>query len=899
MGLYAGTRLGPYEIAAPLGAGGMGEVYRAHDTRLDRTVAIKTLPAHLIHSREFRDRFDREARILAAMSHPNICRLFDIGESDGLSYLVMEYVEGETLANRLSRGPLPLCELLQVATQSADALAKAHQRGIVHRDLKPSNIMLAAEGVKLLDFGLARDISTVAAAAGFGSGESRMTKGPLTSEGTIIGTFHYMSPEQLQGRAADTRSDIFTLGAVIYEAATGRVAFDGESPASIIAAVLEKNPPKPRDVRKEIPESMQATIHRCLEKDPDQRWQCAADIAIELRRISSTGERRRQIPDDLRRKGSKLSKISVGIVGALAVALGILGWAEYRHQRSSPQTPPRVVEVRRLTHDPGRSEWPAWSPDGAYLAFASNRSGNFQIYVHRLSGGSEINISNVEADDYEPAFSPDGNSLAFVSTRSSRAGMTRFGGTWGWETVTFGGDVWVTPALGGRPICLAENGNAPVWHPDGHMIAYVSGSEGHRSILTINAQGGTPRVLLSEDASKWEIARLQYTSDGHWITFETIDKDILSLPATGGTPHFLMSGFSHTWDPSGRARVYFVRRDLLGGTQLMSADVDSSTCQIRREPEILAVMTAVLRDLAVSKGGSIAVSELDDSLNLTRLSLTRDGGSAAGQEEVLSPGQVNDHYPAYARDGGRIAFASNRLGPEEIWVQDLRSAQRNRLFIPRDALGANLPTWFPDGNRILVTRFYADRKRALWVASVDGSAAEELLPPSEGVLGSQASDDGKTVLYVAKVGSSAQLFTIDVASRRRQQLTSSPGDKYSAAWSPDGEWIMFNSNAGGSTQLWRIPITGGKEEKLTSGSGRIRHAFYSPDGRWIYLQPDHKNIYRMPAGGGRQQAVTRFPETSLFLEEPTISPDGRYLTYSRSNGGSSLWLIALRDSSAR
>jgi len=894
MVLTSGVKLGPYEILSPLGAGGMGEVYRARDTRLDRTVAIKTLPAHLAHNREFRERFDREARVLAAISHPNICCLFDIGEANGVSFLVMEYLEGETVAKRIVGGPLPLGQLLAVATDAADALGSAHRRGIVHRDLKPANIMLTAKGAKLLDFGLARDISTVVAVSSAPSsdGDTSARSAALTSESAIIGTFHYMSPEQLQGRSADARSDIFAFGAVLYEAATGKVAFGGESPASIIAAVLEKQPIPPRNVRNDVPESLQAVIQRCLEKNPEHRWQCAADVSAELQRISRTPERRREMP--------KLPaypprwKTGVALAIALAAIAGLaLSFHFWQEQSSSGAS--QIENVARITHDPGRSEWPTWSPDGMLLAFTSNRSGNFEVYVRRLSGGQEINVSNHLADNYQPAFSPDGNWLAFVSTRASQSQMIRYGGAWGWEMVAYGGDVWVAPALGGQAHRVAENGNAPVWHPDGRSIAFVSGPELHRSISSIDAQGGVPRVLLPTDVSDWEIKRLQYSPNGAWITFETIDKRIYGLPAKGGTPRFLFEGTSHAWDPSGQA-IYFVANDLQGGTRLMLASVEPVTCEIRGKLRTLAVMTAILRDVAISKDGAhIAVSELDDSLNLTRLLLAEGGSEPVGQEEVLSPGLVNDHFPAYSPDGSRIAYASNRLGAEEIWLQDLRTMNRNRLQIPgNSALGANLPNWFPREDKLVVTRFYADRRRALWIVSLDGRQAEELVPPTPGLAGCEVSSDGKTVLYVAKAGSNAQLFAVDVSTRTPHQLTTSVGDKYSATWSPDNDWILFTKNTGGAIQLWRVSAAGGVEEQLTSGSDRIRHAFYSPDSRWIYLQPDHKNIYRMPSTGGRRQPVTRFPDAGLFLEEPTISPNGKYLTYSRDNGASSLWLVRLR-----
>ncbi len=463
----------------------------------------------------------------------------------------MEYLEGETLAARLRRGPLPMRELLAVAVETANALAKAHQGGVVHRDLKPANIMLTRNGAKLLDFGLARDISTAVAVADASSQSTH--SGSLTVHGTIIGTFQYMSPEQLQGREADVRSDVFAYGAVLYEMATGRPAFCGDSQASIIAGVLERAPTPPRDRRSEVPASLQAFIQRCLEKDPDRRWQCAADLAAELRHISHAPERRMKSPEQGR--GRRLPRATAfgAAAATLAVALSVvlvLLWVSRK-----PLLPP-ITQVARLTHDQGSSESPTWSPVGTLLAFASNRSGNFEIYVRKVQGGQEVNVTNDPGQDFQLAFLPDGNSIAFVSTRSSRAGLIKIGTASSFEFRTFGGDIWVVPALGGEARRLAHDGNFPAWHPDGQKVAYVSGRENHRSILQFNVEGGGQQTLLPGESSHWEIIRVQYSPDARWMTFETYDRQVFILPGTGGSPRKLLNSIAHVWDS--KDRLYFL-----------------------------------------------------------------------------------------------------------------------------------------------------------------------------------------------------------------------------------------------------------------------------------------------------------------------------------------------------
>src|SRR6202161_2145654 len=291
MALTSGTKLGPYEIQAPLGAGGMGEVYRARDTRLDRTVAVKILPSHLSENPEARQRFDQEARTISSVNHPNICTLYDVGHQNGTDYLVMEYLEGETLADRLRKGPMPIDQVMRYGADICDGLEKAHRCGVIHRDLKPGNIMLTKGGAKLMDFGLAKMSAVNAAVASSLTMTSSTPPGshPLTAQGTVVGTFQYMSPEQVEGKPADARSDIFSLGAVLYEMTTGQRAFEGKTPASAMAAVLEREPAPITSLQPMTPPPFERLVKACLAKDPDDRWQTAHDVKLQLRQIIEGG----------------------------------------------------------------------------------------------------------------------------------------------------------------------------------------------------------------------------------------------------------------------------------------------------------------------------------------------------------------------------------------------------------------------------------------------------------------------------------------------------------------------------------------------------------------------------------------------------------------------------------
>jgi Tol biopolymer transport system component len=551
--------------------------------------------------------------------------------------------------------------------------------------------------------------------------------------------------------------------------------------------------------------------------------------------------------------------------------------------------------MSRLTHDPEFSDSPTWSPDGKMLAFSSNRSGNYEIYVRRIEAGQEVNVTNDAGQDFQPDFSPDGNWIVFVSTRSSRTGMVKIGSGIGTEFRTLGGDVWVVPALGGQARLLARDGNFPAWDPSGTKVVYVSGLENHRVLMEVTADGGTSRAVLPRESSEWDILRVSYSPSGHWITFETSERQVFLLPASGGSPHELLNGVSHVWDPSGE-RIYYCTRELSGGTRLRSVEINEGTGQLKGKPETVGVLTGILKDLAISRDGRhLAASEMEGSLNLTRLPLNANGDAPAGPEEVLSSGQVFDRQPSVSPDGRSIAYMSNRLGHDELWILRLGTKHLDRLELPGHDLAVSASYWFPDGQMLSVLRKLPDGKSSLWIVAADGSHAEELPIPS--FIGPPeafpVSPDGRTVAYSALSGSNFQLFEFDLVTRQSHQLTSTPDDKYSGSWSPDGRWLVYSSNASGAIQLWRIGSNGGKPEQVTKGDDRIRHVFYSPDGRWLYYQPNHQNIYRMPAGGGLVHQVTHFPESGLFLEEPTISPDGHYLLYCRSNGGSSLWLLTV------
>jgi Tol biopolymer transport system component len=634
-------------------------------------------------------------------------------------------------------------------------------------------------------------------------------------------------------------------------------------------------------------------LKRCLDRDSRRRLHDIADARLELDESSAVFE---EAPVGAAVPRGRPWRL----VAAAFAAAGLSALATWRlAARPAASGVPVAVRLARLTRDGASSESPTWSSDGSLIAYASNRSGNFEIYVQRAGGGEDINITKDAAQNIQPAFSPDGGTIAFVSTRSSRTGLIKIGGTYGRNVRTYGGDLWVAPALGGAARRLASNANYPAWRPDGTAILFVSGPENGRSILEVPAGGGPPRAVLRSEESQWEVTRVECSPDGRWISFESASGGLLLMPASGGAPRDIPEAFGHAWDASSK-RLYFCVRDSQGGSRIQFVEVTAAG-PASQPPATVSLMTTDLLSLSVSRdGGRIVLAELEASRNLTRLPLSPGGGSPAGPEEQLTTGRLTDHYPSVAPDSRRVALVSDVLGREEARVLDLESRRSERIPLPGEDVAQVSPTWMPDGRQLLISREQDGGRSSNWIVAVDGSRAEELFKrQAQGSWIINPSPDGKKLVYVDTVKGAQQVFSFDLSTRKATQLTDSPGHKFDAVFSPDGKWIAVVADMGEILQLFLMPASGGAMRQLTTGYERMRHPFFSPDGKWIYIQPSHRNIYRIPAEGGQLAQVTRFPDAGLFLEEPTISPDGRYLYYCRGNGGSSLWLMTLEEPGRR
>jgi eukaryotic-like serine/threonine-protein kinase len=674
MALTPGTKLGPYEILSPLGAGGMGEVYRARDTRLDRDVAVKVLLTNLASDPSLKQRLEREAKAVSKLSHPHICTLHDIGHQDGIDFLVMELIEGESLEQRLLKGPLPADQVIRYAAQIADALAKAHKRGFTHRDLKPGNIMLTKSGAKLMDFGLAKQSGPAPLATALT--EMTADQAKLTSEGSIVGTFQYMAPEQLEGKEADARTDIFALGEVIYEMATGKPAFSGRSRASLIAAILTIDPPSIAELQPLAPTSLERVVRKCLAKDPDDRWQSASDLASELNWMLTTGSQAGVAVSVVSRQNPRERAIWVGAGLFVALIAAYFGWQTGLGQRGANPVhltitlPPGKVLLSNSTKPV------AISPDGSavvYAAYGDDRK--TQLYLRKLSDFESQPIAGTEGAQ-APFFSADGQWLAFVGQdlklkkillRGGSAVVVTdgaaFGGRWGEDDTIyylkgFTSGLYAVPAAGGPSRQVTQPGSTP----------------GDRAHLWPSVLPGNSGLIFTVWTGRtFNEARIE------GLLFKSGKRKVLIEGATGGC--YLSNGY-----------LAYARN----GTLFVVA-FDPATLEVKGTPVpvIDGVMTGASNgdaDFAVSNDGTL-IFEPGTFASFSRNLVWMD---RSGKATNITPDVKPYSSPALSPDGKSIALTLQG-STFDTWVYDLERGALTKVTFGGDDYS---PRWSPDGKML-------------------------------------------------------------------------------------------------------------------------------------------------------------------------------------------------------
>ncbi|HET8946628.1 MAG TPA: protein kinase [Candidatus Polarisedimenticolia bacterium] len=832
MTLPAGSRLGPYEILGPLGAGGMGEVYRARDTRLGRDVAIKILPESLAADPDALARFEREARAVAALSHPNILAIHDFGVEAGRAYTVTELLEGRTLRERLASGPMPLRKATECAAQIARGLAAAHDRGVVHRDLKPENLFVTDDGqVKILDFGLAK-----VGAPGEIGGDASLTRTPTrqleTRPGVVLGTIGYMSPEQVRGLQVDHRTDVFSFGAVLYEMLSGRRAFQGATAADTMTAILREEPAPLSGVDRALPPALERLVHHCLEKNPAERFQSARDLAFHLEATSgasasiSSGISDAAIarPDAAQAHSPRVGRGPLIAAAAAALAAGMAAGVVLGLRSRPPAAPP--PSLRQLTYTGADSD-PAASDDGRLIAYTSTREGRERIWLKQSLGGDEVALT--AGPDSWPSFSPDGTQVLFIHHDGGRT------------------DLYRVPVVGGEPRKILEDVLMADWSPDGRAIAYVRRlQEGEKLISSVGLAGpngdGAKEIARDENQS---LLFPRWSPDGSTIALirrgaENSPEVILLLKPEGGgsqvleTPAPAGNLTPVVWSSDSRAVVYgkeegFVSAGALGGTgRILRQDIASGRAEV--------IMWSPMRpmDLAILGSGRLILSSSTQRQNLLVAPAASD--RRAGGHRWITRGNAVDRQPVFSPDGEWVLFSSNRSGNLELWKVSTSTGAIRRLT--DDPAQDWDPAFTPDGAGILWSSS-RDGHFEIWIGNVDGTGA--------------------------------------------RRVTNDGVDAENPTMTRDG-WIVYNSSNPATSGIWKIRADGTQATRVVQGFWSTPEV--SPDGQWVAFRtrtiPRMLHIARLSDGRMEPTAIGGVIGFTTNAR-PRWSSDGRMILWNDSN----------------
>ena len=843
MPILPGRRLGPYEILSAIGAGGMGEVYKARDTRLDRIVAIKVLPTHLADRSELRERFEREAKTIASLNHPHICTLYDTGHQDDIDFLVMEYLEGETLAQRLQKGPLPIQQVLQYAIEIADALDKAHRKGITHRDLKPGNIMLTKTGTKLLDFGLAK-LKQEAAPANVSLSDLPTAKDPLTAQGTLLGTLQYMAPEQVEGKEVDARTDIFSFGAVVYEMTTGKRAFEGKTQASLIAKILEIDPPPISSLQPMTPPALDRVVKRCLAKEPDERCQSAKDLTDELKWIVEGGSQispaSSAAPERSRTFGRRALILGLGALLLVAVIASLAGW----NLKPAPSQP---VTRTVINLPPGQQlagvesgTALAISPDGSQLAYVARQGGAQQLYLRAMDSLESTSIPGTEGA-VSPFFSPDGQWLGFFS-----------GGRL--KKVSVNGGAVQTLGDASQPLGASWGGHG--------MIAFASAIG---VVQQVPDAGGSPQPLIrfaKGDASqRWPEflpgdKAMLFAAGTSPLNFTDAQVAVQSI-GTGERRNLIQGGTHPRFAPSGHL-VY-----AQGGT-LMAVPFDPQGLKVAGAsvPVVQGILQSPASGAAqYSFSSSGLLVYVPGSVRSTQSRpewVSRDGT----EQPVAAPAHAYVN-PRLSPDGRR-AVVSITEPESQIWLYDFSREALTKFTSEGSANTA--PAWAAGGKRIAFQSNKDGAPNLFWQLA-DGSGGLERLSTSEYVQVPMSwSPDGQVLAYIEiNPNTGYDIWMLRLSDHKAQPFLHTPFNESVPRFSPDGRWLAYISDESGRYEIYvqLYPGPGGKWQISTEGG---TEPAWNPNGRELF--------YR---SGDKMMAVDIATQTGFAAGKPRMLFERHYV----------------------
>jgi eukaryotic-like serine/threonine-protein kinase len=859
MALTAGTRLGPYEIVGLLGAGGMGEVYRARDPRLQREVAIKILPGALTADPDRRSRFEQEARAAGSLNHPNIVAVFDIGSEGGALYIVQELLEGENLRDRLKQGAITLRKALDYGTQAARGLAAAHAKGIVHRDLKPENLFLTTDGrLKILDFGLAKLAAAKSVAADVTSAPTELLG---TQPGMVVGTVGYMSPEQVRGQTVDHRSDLFALGCILFELLAGKRAFEADSAADTMSAILREDPPEPSTLNPNLPAALDRMVRHCLEKAPAERFQSAQDLAFQLESLSSSSSTSQTVKTIAPSRRKPLL-MAAAMVAALLAGVG-LGRVLFRN--SGPDL--AGYKFMALATEEGVKQEPAWSPDGKTIAYTGRVDGVFQVFTRALDQPVPTRITHGPRNCYYPFWSPDGTRLYFLS----------------------GGALWEVGAAGGTPETRAENVRTADISPDGKVLAIGRRDAGGLSIWIQPAGGGEARRLGGSIAGQ-EIY-LRFAPGGRSIGVMTaIGEGSLvfwRVEYPDGAARKAIATNSITlgvtlpmfgWFPDGRHVVFAGSPSRKGRNRLTIGDTANGVVQ----PLTAGLNTE--EDAALSPDGKqIAFTRAEQDQDVVELPL--DGSP---MRTVLAT-SLAEHCAAWSPKGDQFAYSKEVNGTNEIWVHSVREGGERPLvtaaaFREGHTDRVSEARYSPDGQRVVFIRV-SEGRYWLWMVSAQGGS-----PVPLGVEGSMPawSPDGNWLVYQQE--SNFAVMKVSSGGGGKPVALTGAGVLLRPQWSPRGDWITWREGK----ELKLVSPDGTKNEVLSDEGGWQQTAGFSPDGATVYAvradERHHLVLEAIELASKRRRVIS-----DLGLQDGvhgfSLAPDGKSILTTLEKSRGDIWLL--------